>query len=74
MYRTIAHIHNTYVNGIYSVLQYMYIYIYSGTSLIWTTLGQIKERGVLISEVVKYTNVAFGTGESVLFMEVSLIS
>ena len=29
--------------------------------------------GVLNSEVVKYTNVAFGTDESVLFREVSLI-
>ena len=28
--------------------------------------------GVLISEVVKYTNVAFVTDESVVFMEVSL--
>ena len=44
---------------------------YSGTSLIRTPLGQTKERGVLNSEVVKYTNVAFGTDESVLFREVS---
>ena len=31
------------------------------------------ERGVLKSEVVKYTNVVFGTDESDLFIEVSLI-
>ena len=43
---------------------------YSGISLLWKELGQTK-RGVLISEVVKYTNVAFGTDESVLFMDVS---
>ena len=36
----------------------------------WKELGQTK-RGVLISEVVKYPNVAFGTDESVLFMDVS---
>ena len=50
---------------------------YSGTSLIRTPSGQTKvsliERGVLNSEVVKYTNVAFGTDESVLFRELSLI-
>ena len=31
------------------------------------------DKSVLNSEVVKYTNVAFGTDESVLFIEVSLI-
>ena len=47
---------------------------YSGTPLNRTPLGQSKMlRGVLISEVVKYTNDVFGTEKSVLLMEVSLI-
>ena len=47
-----------------------------GGSLIRTPLGQISvlnSEVSLISEVVKYTNVAYGTDESVLFMEVSSI-
>ena len=48
--------------------------MYSGISLIRTPLEQTKERGVLNSEVVKYTNVAFGTDESVLFRVVVLNS
>ena len=50
---------------------YVQCIYYSRTSLIRTPLGQTKERGVLNSGVVKYTNVASGTGESVLFREVS---
>ena len=43
-------------------------------SVSWTPLGQIEfSGGVLISGVVKYTDVAFETDESVLFMEVSSI-
>ena len=42
-------------------------------SLIWTPLGQIKERGVLNSGIFKYINVLLGTDESVMFnSEVSL--
>ena len=45
-------------------------YIYSGTSNQDTIKSDqsvsCKERGVLISEVVKYTNVLFGTDKSVL--------
>ncbi len=54
------------------------MYVYSGTSLLWTPLGQVKEcrdyRGVLISEVhvVLNTNATFGTRESVLIIKVSL--
>ena len=52
----------------------MYMYVYSGTSLNRTPLGQSKiERGVLISGVVKYKSDVFGTEKSVLFMEVSSI-
>ena len=59
---------------VYIYTHNMYVQcIYSRTSLIQTPLGQIKERGVLNSEVIKYTNVTFGTDESVLFREVSLI-
>ena len=43
--------------------------LYSGTSLIRIALGQIKGGGI----VNKYTNLLFGTDESVLFIEVALI-
>ena len=44
--------------------------IIESTSLIQTPLGQTCVRGVLNSGVVKYTNVALWTGESVLFIGV----
>ena len=39
----------------------------SGTSLIWTPLGQ-KRPGVLITGVVMYTNRVFGTVKGVMFI------
>ena len=49
--------------------------MYSGTSLIQTPLGQAEsvliDKGVLISEVITYTNMAFGAAKAVLFIRVS---
>ena len=56
------------------------VHVYSGLSLslslsiFWTLLGKISEQScVLISVVVRYTNVAFGASIkfNVLFIEVS---
>ena len=51
------------------------MYVYSGTSLIRTPLGQTKVSLINreVSLIQRLLNVAFGTDESVLFREVSLI-